>query len=734
MTFVIYFHTIVVNSILTTKNYFKERVNKFYKESIMKKVYFIMLFAIFSILMAQDVIFEMSLEELLNMTVVTASKKSQDIGFAPADMIVINSDMIQERGYHDLKDVFRDLPGFDISENVEGEVRTLIINRGILGNNKIMILKDGKKLNTSTGERFVYGNNIPLFDVKQIEIIYGPSSAMYGADAYAGVVNMISKTPEDIDGYEVSFGVGTQNTFDESVLIGKQINDDISVMGSFRKYNTAGFNPSNYDEYKNANVSASDIDMPTDNYNIYGKVLIKDFLIGFYRMDATEPNGYSTNPAWYSLDKYYVWHQVIDKVFFEHNYKLDKFNLTSTLEYSDYEVKNESTFHYTWGHQYKYAKSNAIKWEEKIDMTLPMDINFSSGFAYEQINSFPKTANLNTKFNTDVLVDDMSLWYVDGKIFGLPEMESAPAIGLRPFSKFGVYGELTKKLSETVQINGGVRYDQSSNYEPKNIYNLISPRFGLIWNPEKTTVKLLYGEAYIQPSEYDKWENFVVGNTLAHIPNPNLESENLRNVTSVLKHEFSSNFVAEASIYYNQLKDIIRPQVYTDNNVFIDSLMADDAFIETNSNVGEQTTMGMEVRLQYVTKKLKAYLYYSFLQAKEKNGDPISKISPHKLQLGATYKFMNKYSFTPRIRFIGKANGLGNSGVEEGYFDSRTVFDLSLTGTNVYDKLSFELNVINLLDTEYYAPVPFGEGPGGWLMYKAPQPERSMQVMLHYKI
>ncbi len=152
-----------------------------------------------------DSLMSMSLEELLNIEVITASKKTQEINFAPADITVITEEMIKERGYKDLKDIFRDLPGFDISENVEGEVRTLVINRGILGNNKIMVLRDGKKLNVTTGERFVYGNNIPLFNVSRIEVIYGPSSAMYGADAYSGVINLITKKANEIDGVDIDF-------------------------------------------------------------------------------------------------------------------------------------------------------------------------------------------------------------------------------------------------------------------------------------------------------------------------------------------------------------------------------------------------------------------------------------------------------------------------------------------------------------------------------------------------
>ncbi|MCJ8345046.1 TonB-dependent receptor plug domain-containing protein, partial [bacterium] len=142
----------------------------------------------------------LSLEDifLLDEVVVTASRTKQKIKKAPSTIRVISAQMIKERGYKDIKDIFRDLPGFDFSEDLAGEVRSLAIGRGILGSNKYMFLLDGKKINITSGERFILGNNIPLNMVKKIEIVYGPASAMYGADAYSGVLNIITYTYEDL--------------------------------------------------------------------------------------------------------------------------------------------------------------------------------------------------------------------------------------------------------------------------------------------------------------------------------------------------------------------------------------------------------------------------------------------------------------------------------------------------------------------------------------------------------
>ncbi|PLX17482.1 MAG: hypothetical protein C0599_13495 [Salinivirgaceae bacterium] len=691
----------------------------------MRKTLFLLMFLITPIIiLAQgshmNEYYKMSLEELMNVKVVSASKTEQDIGFAPADMMVITHQQIIERGYKDLKDVFRDLPGFDISENLEGEVRTLVISRGILGNNKILVLRDGEKLNSSSGERFIYGNNVPLYNIERIEIIYGPSSSMYGADAYAGIVNMITKDADKIDGVEVNLNGGVPNTIDGSLLYGKKLNDDISLTLGFRGYFTKGFSLSHFDDYDSLGVN---INMPTKDYNLFARANIKDFTIVYSRMDANEPNGYSTNPnaGWYLLEKDFVWHQIIDKISFLHKYETKKFAIISSVEGTNFEVSEESNFNYVWGNQYKYANTFSLKWEERIKLTLPYEIKFSGGFAIEKVQAFPKTSNLSKRFDPDMLVDDMSLWYIDSMVFGMNELYGAPALGVHPFWKLGVYGDFTKQIAEDFQINAGVRFDKPTNYNPTNIYDLINPRFSFIWNPEKTTIKLLYGEAYIQPSEYYKWENFVAGNQLAHIPNPNLEAETMRNYSFVFNQAINKNINIGLSLFRNELEDVIRPRQYTEENAFVDSIMAAGAFVETNENYGKQITQGAEVKVNYSFGNLSGYTYYSFLNAKEENGDPLSKISYHKVHAGLTYTLIGRITISPRLRFIGPANGLTATGVQEGFIDSRTVVDLTLRG-KITDNISAEINAVNLFNTKYYAPSPFGEGPSGWIMAKAPQP------------
>ncbi len=125
------------------------------------------------------------LEFLENFKTITASKNSENLFTAPATVIAFNAEQIKFFGWRDLKDVFRALPGVDISYDQQGDLKSLVTFRGILGNNKLLILQDGKRVNAISGEMFIYAHNLPLNIYKRIEILYGPASALYGADAYS---------------------------------------------------------------------------------------------------------------------------------------------------------------------------------------------------------------------------------------------------------------------------------------------------------------------------------------------------------------------------------------------------------------------------------------------------------------------------------------------------------------------------------------------------------------------
>jgi outer membrane cobalamin receptor len=140
-----------------------------------------------------------------NISIATGS--SQPISKAPSTATVITAEDIKAMGATDLDQVMETVPGVHVSRT-NSYVSTYEI-RGIVGsqiNPQVLILQNGIPMNTLyRGDKGQNWGGLPLENVARIEVIRGPGSALYGADAFSGVVNIITKTVADTPGTE--FGV-----------------------------------------------------------------------------------------------------------------------------------------------------------------------------------------------------------------------------------------------------------------------------------------------------------------------------------------------------------------------------------------------------------------------------------------------------------------------------------------------------------------------------------------------
>jgi outer membrane receptor for ferrienterochelin and colicin len=159
-------------------------------------------------------------------TVVTASKKPERITEASSIISVITEEDIQHMGARDIMDVLRTIPGIEIMKDAWGVSQIAV--RGLRSDSSagVKILVDGHALDDPfTGGATEFYDNLPLKNVRRIEIIRGPASSIYGANAFVSVVNIITKEAQDIDGTEISVGTGSFDTFNASLLFGKTLNE-----------------------------------------------------------------------------------------------------------------------------------------------------------------------------------------------------------------------------------------------------------------------------------------------------------------------------------------------------------------------------------------------------------------------------------------------------------------------------------------------------------------------------
>ncbi|MFI5349774.1 MAG: TonB-dependent receptor plug domain-containing protein, partial [Elusimicrobiota bacterium] len=153
--------------------------------------------------------------------VVSASMRPSTPDLAPATVYVVTSADIHESGAQTLWDVLRSVPGVDVmSERTsQGDVSIRGLNQSL--NNRTLVLLDGKTvLNGLYDFTDWEAVPVPLEEIDRIEVVEGPSSALYGANAVSGVINIITKTPEQLKGGLVSYTGGERSTQMGTALIG----------------------------------------------------------------------------------------------------------------------------------------------------------------------------------------------------------------------------------------------------------------------------------------------------------------------------------------------------------------------------------------------------------------------------------------------------------------------------------------------------------------------------------
>lgn len=141
--------------------------------------------------------------------VITASRKSEKISEAPAAIYVISEKQIRARGYRTLVDALHDVPGFDF-QHTYGTYPELIHQRGLVGeNNRTLVYIDGVPDNNINENAVLAGTiRFPLNNVSRIEIVSGPASALYGANAFNGIINIITKDGKREPGNHADFTYG----------------------------------------------------------------------------------------------------------------------------------------------------------------------------------------------------------------------------------------------------------------------------------------------------------------------------------------------------------------------------------------------------------------------------------------------------------------------------------------------------------------------------------------------
>jgi len=174
----------------------------------------------------------------------SVSKTRESLREAPATVVVVTAEEIERRGYLDLEQVLHDLPGFDISATRD-TLYSSIFMRGFrsLTNDRNLLLLDGVEQNDLSTNVIYLSRQFALSDVDRVEVVYGPASTMYGANAYTGVINVITKEPEALVAEDKPLGLtvqaaagGLETRYADLTLAGKNASGSVAWSLASRVY------------------------------------------------------------------------------------------------------------------------------------------------------------------------------------------------------------------------------------------------------------------------------------------------------------------------------------------------------------------------------------------------------------------------------------------------------------------------------------------------------------------
>jgi outer membrane receptor protein involved in Fe transport len=676
----------------------------------------------------------LSLDELMDIPITSASRVEEKISDTPANVIVITREQIETRRYTSLSDLMRDLPGVQFQDRSNQILYHVVTFRGHLLSNKFLILQDGIRIDSPTGESLPLAENFPLYHAKQVEIVYGPASAVYGTDAFGGVINIITENPKEIDGGKIGVTAGNHDYHYAYAYAGKKLNDQVSIsIGAHQHhfndkdlandypnlFQMTNLTNSNGQLVENAK-DRSPFTAPAKSESFYSKLALTDHLtIGYQRNILRNPSTTGEPPKITPYGEDLIWETITDNLYAKyHHYFNEQLNGTTQIEYSGYEIGEESKFRNRYCEYiscYLYAKGTKESIEQQLHFKIDDVHQLTGGLSYAHYYSIPKTTDLPIPYNTSLSPSQQNLYHM-----GTNNTLPIDIIELRYHTR-AIYLQLQSAWDKQWSSTIGLRYDYNSRYG-----ETFNPRVGLVYrlNP-RTIFKLLYGEAFRAPSAMDSYETYGIftgkqnanGEYLSSsfkVPNPNLQPEKAKSLEFNILHRIDEHLNVVLNTYYTKANNLILTMSDPVAQQFIEGGQLLNT--KSNYNTGRSHRLGLELALNgtYLllnhNLKLDWWASYSYLQGKSTYpGFNIELNLPYAstnlFKFGTTLKYKNQYFATLQMRSNGTINMLpASTKTPTVHIDTpgSAVFDLHL-GSNIYKNLSANIDIYNLFDTHYYA-------------------------------
>ena len=639
----------------------------------------------------------LSLEDLMNVkvaTVTTASKRAEKSTEAPGTVIVIDKNDIRLRGYSSLKDVLRDLPGMEISENIFTELGTQVSVRGIPSNNKIVVLVNGMRVNPPGGEYLPLRNDFSVRMAEQIEIIYGPGSTLYGQDAISAVINIKTKMPPGPAPAAPSDGKGVAPVAANSGPLAGEVgghyglNEEREAWGSFGKVFDAARNIliNGYVQIHDSNLTRIDREYPRwwDDFdaiarpkgrgtvperkdfgmNAFVRLEVGSFSVQTWYRDSERSSSEGYGPAVLGFLREARWQDRSWVTEARHDWKItDAISLNSAVTYNWYEVDPHSRYVFPKGdllgpdwffNDFKYAKGASISVEETLRVDFSRSLSMLLGGTYTNYDIIPKATvpgGADRGSDQDIVRQGGAFQYSLTPGGALTPIPRAVEVD---FARYGAYLEFSWQLAPKLKAIAGGRVDKDTRIEDPSY----TPRGSLIWNvTDALTAKYTYSWAYISPAPYFAFATYDRGDIL-NTGNPNLQPETAKT------HEINLTYNKEAvnlglSLYAGKQESLV---LVSDANlapntlaplVFLDGDAAQPRRLTNTVNSGTSKNAGIDFYGRAkLTPNLSTWFSYSYTTLEEDTAGKIfglKGISAHNFRLGATWAITSQLFVTPSL-------------------------------------------------------------------------------------
>ncbi len=492
------------------------------------------LFIVKCLAQTEEIYTTLSLEDLFNIQVTTASKISQKLSEAPSNISVVTALQIREWGCRDLQDVLRRM--VDVPVILDRDEWVYAIRGNVADNNsKYLIMIDGHRMNSI--ENFGPGHIIErisnLSNVARIEVIRGPGSAVWGPDAMAGVINIITKNASDIYNKSYVFSVRGALGHDAPLTeesnkypaswsadfqLGKKMSDDADIMfmgaaGASDGYDilqsrSSGFskNLTIPDNVKKSIPNSSDtVTYPgqfitkLDKHNPGYMLQLKSHLAEF-RLNALSyySEYYNRQLEWgFGRENYLTTSKTFIEGAWEKEWvRAGKFmiKVSTDINREEYQPSGQDDsitigqINITWLDRRFNANADYLKkfWDDKISFQVGFDIAYTIAGPNQRFNNLIDVPDSLKAISTGAHANTQAAFWFDPLLHDY---------------QIGGYLQSTITPIEQLSVVLGLRGDGNLQ-RGSDPYNF-NPRVAVMYLPnECTTIKGLYNRGYLRPTNF----------------------------------------------------------------------------------------------------------------------------------------------------------------------------------------------------------------------------------------